>query len=666
MRTILIGLLALQPVWGQPAPYLISTVAGGTRSAFPAQGTTAQQLRLILPEFVTSDAAGNLYVSDTYYDRVLRIAPSGAVTTYAGSETGFGGDGGSPTAARLNGVAGMVVSPSGELYLCDRRNARVRKIAAGGATITTIAGNGSLAATAGGAGNPRGIALDAAGNVYFSDSFNHIVRRIDSTGNVTTIAGIAGRQGFSGDGAAATSATLQSPGGVAVDAQGNLYIADTQNNRVRRVNPQGRIDTVAGTGVAGETGDSGPPTSAQLNNPTDVAVNRDGDLFIASRNGGRIRRVRGTTISTVAGGGTGRQFPSSARQFSLALPNSIAITPTGDLLVLDDGRRRLYRVNLTSDSIQLAAGALAEEAPGDNGPATQATLYQPTGVAVDPDGNVYISDVIENRIRRVSPSGVITTFAGNGILGQTTGEGRSAELGRPRGLAMDSNRNLYVAVTWGAYVRRITPTGQITTFAGISGPGGFAGDSGPAASARLNIPIGVTVDREGNVYIADSGNNRIRRVTPAGVINTIAGTGVRGFAGDGGPAVAAQLAGPQGVAVDTLGNLYVADTANHRIRRIDRSGTISTVAGTGEPGTEGAGGPALQAQLWLPGGIVFDSAGNLLIPMLGAGQIRALTPEGTVAVVAGARTTGFSGDGGLAEEARLASPSSVAIGPDGS
>lgn len=665
MRSLVLLSLGVSLAFSQPAPYVISTAAGGTPIPFPTQPVNASEVRLILPGYVTSDASGNLFLADGYYDRILRIAASGQVTSYAGSVTGFGGDGGSPSAARFNGVSGLAISPAGELYVCDRRNARVRKISADGATIVTVAGNGTFGpvtdggqATASVAGNATGIAFDSAGNFYFSDAFNHIVRKVDATGRITTIAGTAGRSGFSGDGGAGTSATLLTPAGVAVDTQGNVYIADSGNHRIRRVNPQGRIDTVAGTGTAGETGDSTQATTAQINNPIDVAVNRDGDLFLATRVGGRIRRVRNGVITTVAGGGTGRLFPSSARNFDLALPNGIALTSAGDLIVVDDGRRQLYRVNVSADSIALLAGAVPAEAPGDNGPATRAALLQPLGVAVDPDGVAFVSDVIDNRIRRIAPNGVITTFAGNGLLGQTDGNGRSAELGRPRGLAIDRNRNLYVVATWGGYIRRITATGIVSSFAGSATPG-FAGDGGPASAARLNVPQGVALDADGNVYIADSGNHRIRRVNTNGVINTIAGSGTRGFAGDGGPAFSAQLAAPQGVAVDPQGNVYIADTANHRVRRIDRSGNISTVAGTGEPGT----GPG---QLWLPSQLAFDPAGNLLITSSGAGQVHALLPDASLVTVAGQRLTGFGGDGGPATDALLAGPNGIAVAADGS
>ena len=669
MRTVFALLhLALATAWAQPGSYLISTVAGGTPVAFPAQGATAAEVRLLLPAYAAIDATGNVYVSDNYYDRILRITPAGAVTTFAGSETGFGGDTGPATAAKFNGVEAMAFSAAGDLYVCDRRNGRVRKITRAG-VITTVAGNGSATlvadgrpAVSGGVGNPKGVALDAAGNIYFSDSLNHVVRRVDTTGNITSVAGVAAKPGFSGDRGPATAAALQSPSGIALDQLGNLYIADTSNNRVRRVNAQGVIDTVAGNGIVGETGDAGAATAAQLNGPNDVAVSSDGNLFIANRSGGRVRRVRGATITTVAGSGTSRLFPSQATRFSLALPGGIALTAGGDLLVVDDGRRQVYQVNLVTDSIQPLAGATGGAAAGDDGPATLGKLLQPHGVAVDPDGNLFITDLIDNRVRRVSAAGVISTFAGTGALAQTDGFGRGADVGRPRGVAFDRNRNLYVTVSWGAGVRRITPAGNVTFVAG-GASAGFSGDGGPALSARMFAPQSVAIDRQDNIYIADTANNRIRRVTPNGAINTIAGTGERAFGGDGGPAALARLSGPQGVVLDEQGNLFVADTGNHRVRRIDTSGNIATIAGTGELGSCNPAVAAAQSPLFLPSSLAFD-AGKLLIVNTGPGQVCVLS-EGRLTVIAGS-TGGFGGDGGPATEAKLASPQGIATGPDGS
>ena len=340
-------------------------------------------------------------------------------------------------------------------------------------TITTVAGTGETAY--GGDGGaaveaqlnfPRGVAVDGAGNFYIADTENHRIRKVDPSGVITTIAG-TGRRGFGGDGALAVQAGLSSPWGVAVDGAGNLYIADVGNYRIRKVDRSGIITTIAGTGRRGFSGDGGPAVHAQLNHSArDLAVDTAGNLYIADKDNHRIRKVdRFGIITTVAGTGE--------RNFG-----------------------------------------------GDGGPATAAHLNDPGGVALDNAGNLYIADTDNQRIRKVDPSGIITTIAGSG--------------------------------------RR-----------------GFGGDGGPATAARLHYPLNLVVDGAGNLYISDSYNSRIRKVDPSGIITTIAGTGRRGFSGDGGPAVQAQLHLPRGVALDGAGNLYIADTNNSRIRFVQTKSLLT-------------------------------------------------------------------------------------------
>ena len=314
---------------------------------------------------------------------------------------------------------------------------------------------------------PYDVAVDSSGNLYITDRNNHRIRKVDSTGTITTIAG-TGKDGFSGDGGPATQAQLNFPTGVAVDGEGNLYIADAPNDRIRKVDSIGTITTIAGTGEQGFSGDGGPATQAQLDHPRAVAVDGEGNLYIADRNNNRIRRVDSTgTITTIAG----------------------------------TGERRFG---------------------GDGGPAIRAQLDAPSGVAVDGAGNLYIADASNHRIRKVDSIGTITTIAGTGEQG-------------------------------------------------------FGGNGGSASQAHLFFPTGVAVDGEGNLYIADVGNHRIRKVDSTGTITTIAGTGERGFSGDDGPAIQAQLDDPTGVAVDGAGNLYIADASNHRIRLLTPTATGSSL-----------------------------------------------------------------------------------------
>ena len=362
------------------------------------------------------------------------------------------------------------------------------------------------------------------------------------TYTINTAAG-TGARGYSGDGGPATSAQLNQPDGVAVDAAGNLYIADTNNNRIRKVAPGGTISTVAGTGTSGYSGDGGPATSAQLHYPSGVAVDSSGNLYIADSYNYRIRKVApGGTISTLAGTGT-------------------------------------------------------QGYSGDGGPATSAKLDYPYGVAVDSSGNLYIADMRNYRVRKVAPGGTISTVAGTGTSG-------------------------------------------------------YSGDGGPATSAKLSYTSGVAVDSSGNLYIADEGNNRIRKVAPGGTISTVAGTGTSGYSGEGGPATSAQLNTPYGVAVDAAGNLYIADTNNKRIREVAPGGTIWTVAGDGHSTYSGDGGPAISASLYNPTGAAVDATGRVYVADSQNDRIRILTPASTPSCTYSVRTSSLGvpasgGDVGL-------------------
>ncbi len=331
------------------------------------------------------------------------------------------------------------------------------------------------------------------------------------------------------------------------------------------------IGTVAGNGIAGSTGDNGLAASAELNGPEGVAMDSAGNLFIADYYNNRVRKVTPAgTISTVAGTG-------------------------------DDGFG------------------------GDLGPAIAARLSHPSGVAVDNAGNLFIADYMNNRIRKVTPGGTISTVAGNGTEGYNGDSipATSAELWLPIGVAVDSAGNLFIAELTGYRIRKVTPAGTISTVAGNGSPGY---NDGPATSAGLNFPTGVAVDGAGDIFIADRGNNFIRKVTPAGMMSRVAGNGNQGFSGDGGPATSAALNAPSGVAVDAAGNLFIADAGNNLIRKVTPDGTISTVAGNRTSSSGGDGGPATSAGISSPPGVIVDNAGNLFIADFGNNKIRKLTP----------------------------------------
>jgi uncharacterized protein (TIGR03437 family) len=595
---------------------IIHILAGNGIRGLSGDGGPALQASLRLARGMVHDRDGNLYIAFSDDHRVRKIAPDGTITAVAGGSAGFSGDGGPALQAQLNAPDGLAIDGGGNLYIADTKNHRIRKVSPSG-IITTVAGNGvpGFAGDNGAALNaslnsPAGLAVDAAGNLFIADAFNNRVRKLSPDGKITTLAG-DGTQGFHGDGGPAVNAALYQPTGVALDPDGQLYVADAGNHRIRIVTSNGIIRTVAGTGEFAFGGDGGPAVAAKLNFPTGVVLDKSGNLYIADYTNARVRRINPAgTITTVAGSGTFRLSP---------------------------------------DGLQ----------------AQSTVLHLPTGIVLDSTGSLYIAENQRARVRKVSPKGIVSTVAGNGQQG-FSGENVSATLPAlqsPSRLAMDSAGNLYISDNAIHRIRRVTPGGLISTVAG-SGNIGFAGDGGPATSAYLNQPEGVAVDSAGNIYIADLLNHRVRKVDSTGVISTFAGNGVQGFSGDNGPATSASLNSPTGLAVDGAGNVWIAERYNHRIRKVT-AGIITTVAGNGTAASTGDGGPAVQASLNQPAGVAVDSGGNIYIAELFGSRIRRVTPSGIITTIAGTGVADFLGDGGPATNAALNIPSDVKLDPSG-
>jgi trimeric autotransporter adhesin len=606
------------------------------------------------PTGLAVDAAGNLYFADPE-DHVVRKVSNGIITTIAGTGTkGYKGDNGSATSAQLARPDALALDSAGNLYIADTESSVVRKVAGG--TITTVAGGGSYSPGDGRSATtvlldePLALAVDSAGSLYIAEG--NTVRKV-SNGIITTVAGTPYIGGKDGDNIPATSATL-SPSGLAVDSSGNAYVSEAGRGRIRKVS-NGIITTIAGTGVRGHSGDGGPATSAQLGAPSALAVGPNDELYVADGVGNGpgtwIRKISKGLITTVAGNGRnetsgdctdifGADDNGSATSAIFCNPTGIAVDTSGRVYVVDAAFSVIREIS--NGTIRTIAGNWSSSDPiADNIPATQASLRTPLDVAVDADGNAFVTDWDHGRVRKIS-NGMITTVAGGGTASGNNIAATSVDLDDPERVAVDSSGSVYF--TDGNTIRKVSG-GIITTVAG-NGTEGYSGDNGPAINAQLNSLRGVAVDTSGNIYVADAGNSRIRKISN-GIITTIAGNGTAGYGGDNGPAVGAQLNGPNGVAVDANGSVYVADTDNSRIRRIS-NGIITTIAGNGTAAYGGDGGPAVSAKLNWPSGIAVDAAGNVYIADSYNSRVRVLVPSGsaTCAYSLDSQTLGVAASGG--------------------
>jgi sugar lactone lactonase YvrE len=644
---------------------LIKTYAG---PLLPTMGSQATTQAIDQPGQVAPDGAGGFYVASYLQHRVYRVAADGSLWLIAGTGiAGSYGDGGLAIQAQLYAPSGLALDSARNLYIADTQNHRIRKVTPDG-IISTVAGNGTWGhagdgniATAAQLYMPYGVAVDSGGNIFIADTNNCMIREVTTDGIIHRIAG-DGTWGFGGDGGLATAAQLNFPHGLAMDPAGNLFIADTINHRIRIITPAGIISTIAGNGTGGFGGDGGTAIAAQLYEPRDVTIDSMGNIYIADYANYRIRMITpGGMIRTVAGNGTAGfsgdgGFATAAQ---LNQPSGVSIDSMGKIYISDERNNRI-RAFWVSGAIETVAGNGTWGFSGDGGPATAAKLYCPSGLVGDSSGNLYIADTCNDRIRMIAPNGTIRTVAGNGSpAGIIDGIATSVPLFSPWDVAADSEGNIYVAQPGINRICKFTVGGTISTVAG-NGYKGFSGDGGPATAAQLNAPWGIAADSAGNIYIADTSNHRIRKVSPDNLISTVAGNGTAGFSGDGGPATAAQLSQPNDVAVDSAGILYIADSGNQRVRIVRSDGTISTFAGNGGSNSSGDGGPATAAQL-CASGLTVDSRNNLFVADSCNHRIRKITPAGIISSVAGNGARGFGGDEGWAVEAQLNFPYRLAV-----
>lgn len=585
---------------------VVTTLAGGSYSYFDGTGSTPL---FVSPAGVAVDASGNVYAADSGDDTILRITPGGAVSIFAGSTSLGGSSDGTGAEARFSSPNGLAADASGNVYVADSGNNTIRRITPGGA-VSTLAGTPGVTGSADGAGAaaqfnaPSGVAVDGAGNVYVADSGNATIRVITPGGAATTLAGTPGATG-NADGTG-HSAQFQKPTAMAVDGAGNVYVADLR--AIRKVTPGGNVSTL--TRSLGPNQDYGGG----------IAVANGGDVYVTDGEGGEIWSISPSgTVSPfvgVANGAGAADGTGAAARFNE--PFGVAVDGAGNVYVADSGNATVRKI-APGGTVSTLAGMAGSSGSAD-GMGSAARFLFPDGVAADGGGTVYIADSGNQTIRRIAPGGAVTTLAGtpglpivtaNGVLpgaivGGGDGTGAAARFGSPVALAVDGAGNVYVADSGYDTVRKITPGGVVTTLAGNPGVAGNA--DGTGSGALFDSPSGVALDGSGNVYVADSGNNAVRRITQEGVVTTLARS-------PGGAGAAAQFHGASSVAVDGDGDVFVVDSGDNLAWRITPSGVVATLAGTTSipPGPGGADGIGAAAQFDSPRGVAVDGSGNVYV-----------------------------------------------------
>jgi sugar lactone lactonase YvrE len=656
------------------------------------------------PVAVTVDAQGNVYVADTGNQAIRKVTPAGVVSTWAGNPfitnqygTPVGGYVDAVgTNAQFNVPLGIAADSSGNLYVADEFNNVVRKITPAG-VVSTLAGSGNWGSADGAGTNaqfqgPIAVAVDTIGNAYLSDYDSHTIRKITPSGVVSTLAGLAG-YGGSADGLG-SNARFGTPGGIAVDAEGNVYVSDTSNYTIRKITPTGSVSTLAGrVGSYGSV--DGPGTSARFSfwdrvGAGGLAVDGSDILYVVDTSNHTIRKgVIGPSILvppqivpdsagsnvtfsiTVAGTGPfGYQWQVNgtnilgATNLTLTLSNVTASNSGDYSLVVSNayGVAASVAATLTVPVAQTFTYLWTTLAGTPGGPGhadgvgTSARFSQPSGVALDGVGNLYVADTLNNTLREITPTGVVTTLAGTpGLSGSADGFLGNALLNGPNSIAFDTSSNLFIADTANQTIRKITPAGVVTTLAGLAGQAGA--NDGSGSNARFYGPMGIAVDAADNVYVADAWNSTIRKIIPNGTVTTLAGqVGVRSSAD--GMGTNALFYCPLGISVDSGTNLYVADTWNSTIRKITPAGVVSTIAGF--PVNYGSSdGVGTNASFAWPTDVKPDNAGNLYVTDQWNSRIRKITPAGVVSTLAG--LTGSGTDDGAGSSARFYHPRSLAL-----
>jgi streptogramin lyase len=585
---------------------------------------------------------------------------------FAGNLGGDGNQNGTGAAASFASLYGVVVDPAGDVYVADNFSG-IRKVTAAGVVTTFV----DLSAVSGnlsqGPISIGQLAIDASGNLYVAAASDDTIRKVTPAGVVTTLAGTSGVTG-SADGTG-TAALFDDPQGVAVDAAGNVYVADTNNNMIRKITPGGVVTTLAGGGSFSCADGVGP--AAQFDQPAGLATDTAGNIYVADTNNSIIRKVTpGGVVTTLAGQcgiyGIADGIGSAA---SFYFPHGVAVDSAGTIYVADTGGDTIRKVTPAGDVTTVAGDG---RVPGRiDGTGSAARFDLPYAVAVDATGNIYVADTENTTLRKITASGAVTTLAGTAtVIGYIDGVGAAAEFDDPNGIATDAQGNVYVADTVGATIRKITPAAAVTTLAGR--PGVQGSQDGTGTDARFDNPSTIATDATGNLYVAEQGEvAAIRKITPSATVTTFVTDNVNALTVDSagnidvvdedycvisqftpakvfkmlagnfhdcefanGPLATATFGWMAAIVTDADGNIYVSDRGSFTIRKLTPAGLVTTLAG--QVGVQGVrDGTGTDAQFMGPGALTIDRTGNLYA--CDNEVIRKITPAGVVTTIAGVR-----------------------------
>jgi sugar lactone lactonase YvrE len=600
------------------------------------------------PVGVAADSVGNFYVLESSAtpitandstdsipnnNYIRKIAPDGTVSLFAGNPAVSGSADGIGAAASFNNPTGIATDSTGNVYVSD--NQTIRKITPAG-VVTTLAGTAGVRGDNDGIGAaasfyaPRGLATDSAGNVYVADSDDDAIRKITPAGVVTTFAGA----NVSGNLAVAT-ATLNAPEGVAVDGAGNVYVVCFAGYVVK-ITPSLVVSTLAGNNLSGAGGlEDGIGAAAWFFEPTGVTVDANGNLYVADTGNRAVRKITPNgTVTTLAG----KSVAYGLANGSGGGPTSVYSTgitsdSAGNIYVADTVNVEIRKI--TPDGTVSTWAGSSDLFGNTNGAAAAATFNEPYGIVADNAGNLYVNDAGNSSIRKITQTGAVNTLAGI-PADYVPFNSFSAAYTNLKGIAVDSTGNVYVADMYGA-IDKVTPAGAVTAFAGVAT--GVCGNAdGTGTAAVFCWPTGIAVDKSDNVYVVDLGNSAIRKITPAGVVTTLAKVTLAPFSYSFHEVLLpGNILFSNGMAIDPLGNIFVADTGNNIILKITPDGTLSTFAGSVGAGGSSDGNGAT-ASFNYPQGLATDHAGNVYVADTGNNAIRKITPAGKVSTVVGEST----------------------------